>query len=142
MLLVVDKVTMAHSLEARMPFLDRAIVDFALALPSNWKLRGYQEKYVLKGLTHLLPPELARRRKQGLRNPSPMDSPRSRAWTRDVLLEGGKRSGLFHLAALEPWLRRIGRSVPRHHIAWSLVNLQLWWECFLAAPARTTRPAS
>lgn len=142
LLLVVDKVTMAHSLEARMPFLDRSIVDFALALPSDWKLRGRQEKYVLKGMTHLLPPALARRRKQGLRNPSPMGSPQSRAWVRDVLLEGGKRSGLFHLAALEPWLSQMGRSLPVHHTAWTLVNLQLWWECFFATPARTAVPAS
>jgi asparagine synthase (glutamine-hydrolysing) len=135
--LVVDKMTMAHSLEARMPFVDRSIVDFALALPSNWKIRGRQEKYVLKGTTHLLPTELAQRRKQGLRNPSPMTSPQSRAWVRDVLLEGGKRSGLFHLAALEPWLSQIGRRrSPAHETAWSLVNLQLWWECFFAEGAK------
>ena len=134
--LVVDKVTMAHSLEARMPFADRAVVDFALALPSDWKMRGSQEKYVLKGLTHLLPAELAQRRKQGLRNPSTMTSPELRAWVREVLLDGTQRSGLFHRPALERWLSRMSwRPSPAHETAWSLVQLQLWWECFFSPSA-------
>jgi asparagine synthase (glutamine-hydrolysing) len=66
LLLVADKVSMAHSLEVRMPFLDREVIDFALALPSRWKIRDGQEKYVLEPLTRLLPPDVAARRKHAL----------------------------------------------------------------------------
>jgi len=52
-----------------MPMLDASVVDFALGLPSHFKLRGDQEKYILSRLTHRLPPEVAGRRKQGLSVP-------------------------------------------------------------------------
>ena len=70
LLLVADKVSMAHSLEVRMPFFDREVVDFALALPSRWKIRDGQEKYVLKQLTRFLPADVAARRKHSWSCPS------------------------------------------------------------------------
>jgi asparagine synthase (glutamine-hydrolysing) len=45
-----DRISMAHSLEARPPFLDPRLVDFAAALPASWKIRGTSSKYVLRRL--------------------------------------------------------------------------------------------
>ena len=64
-----DKLGMAHSLEVRMPFLDRAVVHFAEELPSRMKAHRGREKYVLSFLARRLPSEIAIRRKQGLAYP-------------------------------------------------------------------------
>ena len=68
-LLETDKMSMAHALEARMPFLDRAVVEFALSLPSDLKLPGGREKYVLGKVVHHLPEQIRHRKKFGLGYP-------------------------------------------------------------------------
>lgn len=60
----VDTMTMAHSLEARVPYLDHTLVDYALSLPANLKLRYMREKYILrKAALQYLPLEIVKRRK-------------------------------------------------------------------------------
>ena len=62
---------MAHSLEARVPFLDPVVTNFALALPSRHKVRGLRKKVLLrKAAAPLVPPELLRRRKRGFSIPA------------------------------------------------------------------------
>jgi asparagine synthase (glutamine-hydrolysing) len=61
----VDRMTMAHSLEGRVPFLDRAVVECANGIAPDLKLRGGEEKFILRAaFRSLLPPEILRRRKQ------------------------------------------------------------------------------
>jgi len=65
-----DRVAMAHSLEARFPFLDHRLIDFSFRLPDHWKLRGLDEKHILKRVAaRHLPPAIARRPKQPFRAP-------------------------------------------------------------------------
>lgn len=65
-----DRVAMAHSVEGRFPFLDHRLLDLAARLPDHWKLRGLDEKHVLKRIAgNHLPARLARRRKQPYRAP-------------------------------------------------------------------------
>ena len=86
-----DKMSMAHSLETRMPFLDRSIVDFSLRLPAHFKLRGKQEKYILKSLTRHLPREIAARTKWGLQYPRDfMQHVVRSGYGREVLLDSPK----------------------------------------------------
>jgi asparagine synthase (glutamine-hydrolysing) len=60
-----DRVTMAHSVEGRFPFLDHRVVEFAARLPVRLKMKGLKEKYLLKKAMHgLLPPEILDRKKQ------------------------------------------------------------------------------
>ena len=62
----VDRTSMAHSIESRVPLLDNDVIDFALALPAAMKIRNGRRKHVLKELaSQLLPPALIDRRKQG-----------------------------------------------------------------------------
>ena len=62
----VDRMSMAHGLEVRSPFLDRELTEFAFRLPAQLKSRGFRLKRVLKhSVSDLLPPELLNRRKQG-----------------------------------------------------------------------------
>jgi len=65
-----DRVAMANSVEGRFPFLDHRLLDLTARLPDHWKLRGLDEKHVLKRIAHNhLPPSLGRRRKQPYRAP-------------------------------------------------------------------------
>ncbi len=66
LLVKMDIVTMAHSLEARSPFLDHHFMEFAARIPSHLKVRGRETKYLLrKALTGLLPREVLTRGKMG-----------------------------------------------------------------------------
>jgi asparagine synthase (glutamine-hydrolysing) len=65
-----DRLSMAHGLEVRLPFLDPEVIDVALRVPPRYKLRGRTEKRVLRGATEgLLPDTIRRRRKRGLAAP-------------------------------------------------------------------------
>lgn len=69
-LVKVDRMSMAHSLECRVPLLDNDVIDFASTLPAHFKIRNGRRKHVLKEVARtLLPPDLIDRRKQGFAVP-------------------------------------------------------------------------
>ncbi|MCW5982604.1 MAG: asparagine synthase (glutamine-hydrolyzing) [Bryobacteraceae bacterium] len=130
-LLVTDKVSMAHSLEVRMPFLDRGVVDFAMRLPSRLKVHRGREKRVLAILAQRhLPREIAVRRKRGLGYPN-------RSWSREPLASFVRQLLLDSNGPLNR--RYVERNLP----AWTGMRgdrrkllasmfLQLWWNEFIA----------
>ncbi|MDA1314860.1 MAG: asparagine synthase (glutamine-hydrolyzing) [Acidobacteria bacterium] len=128
-LLESDKMSMAFSLELRMPFLDRTIVDFALRLPARYKLRGRQEKYILKALTRHLPPEIAQRKKCGLHYPSSFLNSIGGDYARALLLDGATPDGLLNRVQVEQLLSR-KESAHRGSIIGALIMLQTWWNEF------------
>jgi asparagine synthase (glutamine-hydrolysing) len=66
----VDRASMAVSLEVRVPFLDHEVVEYAMAIPAAWKLRGGQTKWILKeAFRHRLPPSIPGRGKEGFSMP-------------------------------------------------------------------------
>jgi asparagine synthase (glutamine-hydrolysing) len=66
LLVKVDRMSMAHGLEVRCPFLDRDLIEFAMRIPPNMKVRGPRLKYVLKrAIGDLIPVDLVNRRKRG-----------------------------------------------------------------------------
>ena len=70
LLMKTDKATMTHSLEARLPYLDSKIINFAFELPSKYKLKGIQGKYLLKKVAEqYFPKSLVWRKKQGFSVP-------------------------------------------------------------------------
>ena len=128
-----DKSSMARSLEVRMPFLDRGVVDFALGLPSGMKICRGREKYVLSLLAQRhLPPEICERRKYGLHFPMlGRARPEFTRFLRETLLDV-RRPGLFRHDRLEAALKagfEPGRT--RDPAAWSLAVLALWWDRFI-----------
>jgi asparagine synthase (glutamine-hydrolysing) len=128
-----DKMSMAHSLEVRLPFLDRAMIDFAVSLPSDMKLGHGKPKYILSLLGDLLPDEVRYREKQCLQYPlnEYLNGP-LKPFTREFLLDSnGSSGGLFNRSKLEPLLERW--ISPRNvHLRkpWSLIGLQAWWNQF------------
>jgi asparagine synthase (glutamine-hydrolysing) len=132
LLMRVDKITMATSVEARVPFLDHQLVEYAMGVPRELKVEGASGKHVLKrALEGLLPRDVLYRRKRGFGAPV-------EAWFRGRTgVELGER--LFNSA-----LRRrdffdyrfVARLLEEHrrgardwgfHL-WALLNLSLWYE--------------
>jgi asparagine synthase (glutamine-hydrolysing) len=77
-----DRNSMAHSVEARMPFLDHRLVSLAFALPAEWKVRGALNKYVLRAAMRDRIPEVVRARPDKMGFPIPL-----RAWFADAFYD-------------------------------------------------------
>jgi asparagine synthase (glutamine-hydrolysing) len=126
----VDRMSMAHSLEVRPPFLDPRIVDFAAGLPQNFKLHGATSKYVLRRLmTGKLPEGVLRRPKMGFDIPV---HDWFRGALRSFLMETVSReaveaSGLFRWPAVERLMQRhLERRENAGYQLWGLMVLLMW----------------
>jgi asparagine synthase (glutamine-hydrolysing) len=132
LLMRVDKLTMAHSLEARAPFLDADLVSYVLGLPSNLKIRGKVTKYVLKrAVRKLLPHAVLARPKQGFRVPLPewLRGELS-GWARHQLHDSSiHRRGLFRRQEIDRmWGRHLSGAYDHSFDLWCLLNLSAWYE--------------
>jgi asparagine synthase (glutamine-hydrolysing) len=129
-LMKVDRMSMAHAVEVRPPFLDHRIVEFAAALPPHLKMNGSRHKFVLKELMKdKLPPDVLHRSKNGLDIPT-------HEWLRgplkplllDALASGAaEHAGVFNADAIEMHLREhLGRRANLGYHLWGLMILFLW----------------
>jgi asparagine synthase (glutamine-hydrolysing) len=99
-----DRMALANSVEARYPFLDINVVEFAREIPPDLKLNGFSEKYIVKKVAEgLVPPEIINREKFGFRAPgSPYLLRQNVAWINDLLsYERVKRQGYFNPEMVE-----------------------------------------
>lgn len=135
-LVKVDRMSMANSLEARTPYLDYRVVEFAAGLPSKLKLRGWQTKYLLKqSMATKLPRDILTRRKEGFSIPM-------KNWLRkelrplmqDVLsAERLGREGLFNSPYVEQLKMEHLKGIANHsHQLWSLIIFEIWRDTYLA----------
>lgn len=136
LLMRVDKMTMATSVEARVPFLDHELVEFAVALPPHFKVRNGNGKHLLKeALAQTLPPETLRRPKQGFGAPVS-------EWFRSDFGSRAQRmireSSLADRGLLD--YDTVDRLWERHRSGgnwglqlWTLLNVSLWHDRWLAA---------
>ncbi len=125
-----DRMSMAHSLEVRPPFLDHRVIEFAARLPENFKIRGGTLKYILRELMKdKLPKRILKRPKEGLDIPA-------HGWLRgplrelllDTLTESEvRRTGLFEWKYVERLLtdHLLRRANYGYHL-WGLLTLFLW----------------
>ena len=133
LLMRVDKLTMAHSIEARVPFLDHDIVDFARRLPLSYKLHdGIGKRIVKKAAEPYLPHEIIYRKKQGFG--APVDR-----WLKDKSFAGRVRSlvaksslmnsGLFDKQFFTNMLEgEITQGGGNSFYIWTVLNVLLWHE--------------
>jgi asparagine synthase (glutamine-hydrolysing) len=127
-----DKMSMAHSLEIRMPFLDKGVIRFATGLPSALKIRKGKEKYALFLLARrLVPPEIFMRRKKGLVQPAAAWARKPlEGFTREFLLDQAN-SGPFNPMHLEQSLNRwLNPKTTRVIPIVRLLYFQSWWNEF------------
>jgi asparagine synthase (glutamine-hydrolysing) len=135
LLVKVDIASMANSLEARAPFLDHHVIEFAASLPEALKLRGRTTKYLLKKvLRQLLPAENLDRRKQGFGVPiGHWFRGEMQPFLRETLLsERSLRRGLFKPEAVRRLVEEHTTGVRDHaHRLWTLLMLELWFARFI-----------
>lgn len=138
-----DKLTMANSLEARVPLLDHKLVEFAAALPPSMKLRGRQRKFLLKAVgRRLLPSEIIDRKKQGF--PIPIDH-----WLRGEvaplmrdLLSGEtvRRRGYFQPQYVDRLIQQHVSGYADHATElWGLMSFEMWLRSFIDPPFSSLR---
>jgi len=137
LLMVGDKTSMANSLEARVPFLDYRLVEFAESLPPRFKLRGLQRKYLHKrAMEKWLPREVVYRKKKGFANP--VDSwlrQQMQRFVADCLLNP---HAAVHRYFDQEYIREIvadhqaGRQNYLRHI-YLLISFELWHQKFISS---------
>lgn len=125
-----DRMSMAHSLEVRPPFLDHRIVEFAASLPASLKIRGSRQKVLLKELMRdKLPVRVLHRKKVGFDIPA-HDWLRGclRPFMQDVLMEGAcEHASLFRPEVIENQIRdHLERRANIGYHLWGLMVLFLW----------------
>ena len=135
LLVKVDIATMAVSLEARSPFLDHHVIEFAASLPPDLKLRRLTSKYLLKKvLRKLLPSENLNRRKMGFGVPiGHWFRGKMQPFLREVVLsEKAMRRGLFKPEAVKQLIELHTRGERDYsHQLWTLLMLELWFQRFI-----------
>ena len=144
LLVKTDRKSMAHSLEARLPFLDPEVAELALALPTPLKVSGTRKKRLLrKAVTPLLPRPIVRGRKRGFSIPAA-------AWLRGPLLpfahevlapERTRTQGVFDprevIATLDA---HVARREDLSRQLWGLICFSLWLESATAPRAAAPGP--
>jgi asparagine synthase (glutamine-hydrolysing) len=148
LLVKTDRASMAHSLEARVPFLDPVVTNFALALPTTHKVRRLRKKVLLrKAVEPLVPREILRGRKRGFSIPAA-------AWLRGELepfaretlsAETLRRQGFFRPEAVARLIDdHVARREDLSRQLWGLLAFTLWHERHVErapGPLREPRPA-
>jgi asparagine synthase (glutamine-hydrolysing) len=125
-----DRMTMAASIEARLPFLDHRLVEFVASLPDRYRVRRLQGKWILReAARHLLPSEILRRPKIGFRVPV---GEWFRGHLRDYLCEhlraaSSRTRAYYDTHALDDTLDEHLTGRQNHEkLLWALLNLELW----------------
>ena len=147
LLVVEDRVSMAHSLETRVPFLDNALADLAARIPSKL-LCGGEGKPVLRAAAgDLLPPEVVRAKKQGF-------SPPDRSWYRGPTMDYIRTMLLDDRSLSRGWFEpdAIRRTIAEHiegrvnHrlLLWSLLSFEWWNRLYVEGelPPQVTVPGA
>jgi asparagine synthase (glutamine-hydrolysing) len=137
-----DKMSMAASLEARVPLLDHKLVEFAAALPPHMKIRRLTRKYLLRKVARkYLPPPILQRKKQGF--PIPISGwirKEAKEYISDLLSwETIRRRGVLDPDYVQGMLKQhIQGRADRGAQLWGLMQIELWMRQYLDASALST----
>ena len=150
-----DQMSMAASIESRVPFLDHKLVEFVARIPDKWKLSGLTTKRVLReAMKGILPESIVNRPKMGF--PVPFSDWTRTAWNvvaHEVLLDRRSRErGIIDPRGVERLLAsHAAGAINGGDRIWSLLNLELWYRTFIdkegiqslpVPPARSTTRAA
>jgi asparagine synthase (glutamine-hydrolysing) len=137
LLVKTDRMSMAHSLEVRVPFLDSAVADFALSLPPRMKVRGFQKKRILRrAAAPLLPEAILKARKRGFSIPAARwFRGELEPYAREILSDDSVRAqGYFEPKAVSSLLDQ--HVSGRHDLSrqiWGLMSFALWHERYASS---------
>jgi asparagine synthase (glutamine-hydrolysing) len=130
----VDRMSMAHSIEARVPLLDHRFVEFAATIPPELKLKGKTTKYIFKkAMEGLVPDEILYRPKRGFAIPlGRWFRGQLGSYMRDLLLsQKSIERGLFRKSYIERLIQMNDRGRPLDLQLWSLITFELWCRRFI-----------
>ncbi|TCR73234.1 asparagine synthase (glutamine-hydrolyzing) [Rhizobium sp. BK376] len=132
-----DRMSMAHGIEGRFPFLDHRLVEFAAKIPPGMKLKGFVEKHILRrAVADLLPPSIGQRTKQPYRAPDSRSffAGREPDYVGQLFSHRAlEETGLFNPVAAEKLLAKCRRETDgfRDNAAFvGILSTQLWHEAF------------
>ncbi len=138
-----DQMSMAASLESRVPFLDHKLVEFTSSLPERLKLRRWTTKYVLRqSMKGVLPEQILTRPKMGF--PVPIGAwfrgPYAQVLDEYVLSSRATERGIFNADTVRTLVNQHQRGVANHsERLWSLVNLEMWFRRFIDGEVASPR---
>jgi asparagine synthase (glutamine-hydrolysing) len=134
--MILDRTTMAHGLEARAPFLDHKLAEFAARIPSSFKVRGRTLRYIqLRLAERYLPPSLLKREKQGFSSPLPYLLAEEfrqlfQAFLADSLLI---RDGYLSREPVASLLaQHLSGKIDHGNRLWLLCNAEIWYRMSIA----------
>jgi asparagine synthase (glutamine-hydrolysing) len=130
----VDRMSMAHSIEARVPLLDHKFVEFAATIPPELKLKGVTTKYIFKkAMEGILPNEILNRPKRGFAVPlGHWFRGQLGSFMRDLLLSRASiERGIFNKSYLERLIDMNDRGRPMDLQLWTLISFELWCRRFI-----------
>jgi asparagine synthase (glutamine-hydrolysing) len=144
-LMKVDKMSMAHALEVRVPFLDYEFVEFCATIPGDLKLGGFTTKKIFRSaMKGILPDTIRGRGKQGYSFPI-------KNWLRNELSDYMKdtlgSSPLIKEAFNPGYIQQLVKEhqeyrANHNHILWALINLAVWHKLFVESPRAARRAGS
>lgn len=125
-----DRMSMAHAVEVRPPFLDHRILEFAATVPARLKIRGSRQKYLLKeAMQSRLPPSITRRKKVGFDIPAHewFRGPLYRLLMDTLEAAEAEHAELFSFEAIRKLVQlHMNRNVNVGYHLWGLMTLFLW----------------
>jgi len=130
----VDRASMAHGLEVRVPFLDHRFVELVTGIPEGLKLKGFTTKYIWKkAIKNRIPNEIKRRGKKGFGLPiGKWFGGELKGLLLEMLSEGRlKRQGVFNSSVVQRLVAdHLASRVDNRKKLWNLLIFQLWWDRF------------
>ena len=134
LLVIADRMCMAHSLENRSPLVDHRLVEYAAAIPGNMKLKGMKLKHILRSVSaRYLPRELVYREKQGFGFPIALWLRNDLAhFLRNLFAESRfVEAGIFDQKVIQKLLdEHLSGKVDHNFRLWILLNLELWYRMY------------
>jgi asparagine synthase (glutamine-hydrolysing) len=143
-----DQMSMAASIESRVPFLDHPLLEFTAGLPDRLKLRGLTTKYILRAsMRSVLPRAILSRRKMGFPVPFGTWVRGDHRWILDeyVLAERALGRGLFDPAYIRTLVREHMAGADHSERLWALLNFEIWQRVVLEGEStelQSSRPAA
>ena len=134
----VDRMTMAHSLESRGPFLDHKLVEFSLRLPDSCKIRGWNRKYLLKKLLKgKVPRAVLSQKKMGFVIPLAqwLNGPLKELLCDSLSEDSLRRSGFFDPKAVQQLVQEhLAKRRDHSKALWGILVFTLWLDRYTRAP--------
>ncbi len=138
--MILDRMTMAHGLEARSPFLDHELAEFCAGMPPEYKIRGTRRRIIQTALARkLLPPALVHRKKQGFSSPLTYLLANEFRLLYLLFLKDASlvRDGYLSQPAIDELLQQhLARRADHGNRLWLLVNAEVWYRMHIENQGR------